>query len=186
MPIGAPVGNARLSVVDEDGRSLEDPGAYGELVVEGDCVTPGYWRREDEPAAEGHRRGRHATGDIVSREDDLFVYRGRKDRMVKLSGYRVELGEIEAAVLRHEDITDTAVVVAGEGAAARVALYYTLRDGARRPNLIELKRHCSRLLPKYMLPQVATCLEELPRNPNGKTDYRRLGAGLAAPVTAGQ
>jgi len=186
VPIGAPVGDARLSIVDEDGRPLEDPEACGQLIVEGDCVTPGYWRRENEPAAEGHRRGRHATGDIVSREDGLLVYRGREDRMVKLSGYRVELGEIEAAVLRHEDITDTAVVVDGEGSAARVTLYYTLRDGAHRPNLIELKRHCSRLLPRYMLPQVATCLEELPRNANGKTDYRRLGAGLAAPATAGQ
>lgn len=177
VPIGAAVGNARLSIVDDDGRILTEPGASGELIVEGDCVTPGYWRRESEPAAYGHRRSRHATGDIVSIEDGLLVYRGRKDRMVKLSGYRIELGEIEAAVLRHDDITDAAVVVSGAGGDARIALYYTLRAGAARPGLIEIKRHCAGFLPKYMLPQVATCLPEMPRNANGKTDYRRLGTG---------
>jgi amino acid adenylation domain-containing protein len=179
VPIGVAVGNARLTVVDEDGRALADPDLYGELIVEGDCVTPGYWRREHEPAAESHRRGRHATGDIVSYENGLLVYHGRKDRMVKLSGYRVELGEIEAAVLGYADVTGAAVVVEGQGGGARLALYYTLRPGAPRPSLIELKRHCSALLPRYMLPQAATCLDELPRNANGKTDYRRLGTGQA-------
>lgn len=182
VPIGAAVGDARLSVVDGDGRVLEGPGAYGELVVEGSCVTPGYWRREAEPAAEGHRRGRHATGDLVGYEGDQLVYRGRKDRMVKLSGYRVELGEIEAAVQRHPDIADAAVVVTGSGGSARISLYYTLRAGAPRPGLIEIKRHCAAHLPKYMVPRAATLLDALPRNANGKTDYRRLGAERAEPA----
>lgn len=187
VPIGMAVGDARLTVVDEDGRPVEDAEAYGELVVEGDCVTPGYWRREHEPAAENHRRHRHPTGDIVGYEDGLLVYHGRKDRMVKLSGYRVELGEIEAAVLAHVDVTGAAIVVEGRETDARIALYYTLRPGAPRPSLIEIKRHCAKLLPRYMLPQTATCLDELPRNANGKTDYRRLGTGpggLAEPKPA--
>lgn len=182
VPIGAAVGNARLSVVDEDGRVLSGPDAYGELVVAGDCVTPGYWRRESEPAAEGHRLGRHATGDLVSYEGDQLIYRGRKDRMVKLSGYRVELGEIEAAVLRHPDIADAAIVVEGAGTTTRIALYYTVRDGAPKPGLMEIKRHCARHLPTYMLPQAATRLDAMPRNANGKTDYRRLGADRAEPA----
>lgn len=182
VPIGTPVPGARVSVVDGDGRDAEGPDVLGELVVEGDCVTPGYWRRELESKTAGHGEGRHATGDLVSLEGDSLVYRGRKDRMVKLSGYRVELGEIEAAVLRHPAVDAAAVVVSTRGTDARIALYYTLKSGARRPNLIEIKQHCAQHLPKYMLPQTATCLDELPHNANGKTDYHRLGGGSAEPV----
>nr|WP_225886509.1 amino acid adenylation domain-containing protein [Streptomyces canus] len=180
VPIGRPVTGARVSVVDEDGRVLDGPDAFGELVVEGDCVTPGYWRQEAQHAA-GHWKGSHATGDLVSYERGDLVYRGRKDRMVKLSGYRVELGEIEAAVLRHPEIAAAAVVIDAQSADRRIALYYTLRRGGSGPGLIEIKRHCARYLPRYMLPQTATRLEELPRNANGKTDYRRLcgAAGTA-------
>ncbi|MCF6521792.1 amino acid adenylation domain-containing protein [Streptomyces sp. JJ36] len=185
LPIGTAVTGARTRVVDETGATVDTPGALGELVVEGDCVTPGYWGREHEPMADEHRAHRHPTGDIVSVEDGLLVYRGRKDRMVKLNGYRLELGEIEAAALRHPDLEDVAVVVDGEGSDARLALYYTLRDGAPKPGLLKLKQHCARHLPKYMVPHTATCLPRMPRNANGKTDYRRLaetaGGAAAAP-----
>jgi len=175
VPIGTPINGASVAVLDEDDRPVAEPGAVGELVVSGDCVTPGYWRRESEPAALDHRQGRHRTGDLVNAEDGQLVYRGRKDRMVKLSGYRVELGEIEAAALRHRDIAAAAAITVGEGAATRLALYYTLRPGAPAPSLLAIKRHCALHLPPYMVPHLATRLEDLPRNGNGKTDYRRLG-----------
>ncbi|MFC5718662.1 D-alanine--poly(phosphoribitol) ligase [Streptomyces gamaensis] len=181
VPIGRPVPGACVSVVD-DGRAVELPGAVGELIVEGDCVTPGYWRRADEPAAALHCQGRHPTGDLVTYEDGLLVYRGRKDRMVKLHGYRVELGEIEAAVLRHPAIAEAAVLVAGGDGTAHIALYYTLRPGALRPGLVQIKQHCARLLPRYMLPRTATRLDELPHNANGKTDYRQLDRQTAHPT----
>ncbi|MEE1928876.1 amino acid adenylation domain-containing protein [Streptomyces sp. TRM 70351] len=175
VPIGGPISGVRLSVVDEEGREVEGPDAFGELIVEGDCVTPGYWGGDSEPAAVLHRQGRHATGDVVARENGLLVYRGRRDRMVKLAGYRVELGEVEHTALRHAALAEAAVVVEGEGTTARLVLFYTLRAGARKPNLLEIKRHCARHLPAYMLPEAATCLAALPRNANGKTDYQQLG-----------
>ncbi|MEV2255557.1 amino acid adenylation domain-containing protein [Streptomyces sp. NPDC050147] len=191
VPIGTPLPGAKVSVVDDAGRVLTGPDAFGELVVEGDCVTPGYWRRESEPAAAGHRQGRHATGDLVGLDDGALVYRGRKDRMVKLAGHRVELGEIEAAVLRHPGIAHAAVVVdsgtgtgTGSSDLSGVALYFTLSGSTPRPGLIELKRHCARYLPRYMVPRTATCLDELPRNANGKTDYQRLGGAAPASATA--
>ncbi|WP_207401242.1 amino acid adenylation domain-containing protein, partial [Actinomadura roseirufa] len=185
LPIGLPVGNARLTVVGDDGGPVDGPDAIGELVVEGDCVTPGYWRRETEPPAGRHRRNQHATGDLVSRDrDGLLVYRGRKDRMVKLSGYRVELGEIEAAVLLHPDVSDAAVLVAGEGSEARLVLFYAVRAGADAPSLLDVKRHCARYLPTYMVPHSATRLETLPRNANGKVDHGRLRGGPAAAPAA--
>ncbi|HZU57902.1 MAG TPA: amino acid adenylation domain-containing protein [Actinocrinis sp.] len=175
VPIGGPISGTRLLVLDEEDRPVTQPGALGELVVEGDCVTPGYWRREAEPAARDHRAGRHRTGDLVCFEEGRLLYRGRKDRMVKLSGYRVELGEIEAAALRHPDIAAAAVITVGEGAATRLALFYVLRPGAPAPSLLAIKRHCALHLPPYMVPHMATRLGDLPRNANGKTDYRRLG-----------
>ncbi|MFF9898111.1 amino acid adenylation domain-containing protein [Streptomyces longispororuber] len=183
VPIGTPLPGATVSVVDDSGRVVTGPDAFGELVVEGDCVTPGYWRRDAEPASAGHRQGRHATGDLVSREGADLVYRGRKDRMVKLAGHRVELGEIEAAVVRHPGIAQAAAVVAAShDGEPGVAVYYTLNGRTPRPGLIELKRHCARHLPRYMLPRTATCLDELPRNANGKTDYHRLGGAAPEPA----
>ncbi|RFS82292.1 D-alanine--poly(phosphoribitol) ligase [Actinomadura spongiicola] len=171
LPIGRAVGNARLIVVDENDEPLHDPDAIGELIVEGDCVTPGYWGREPDPSG----KARHATGDLVNRDaDGLLVYRGRKDRMVKVSGYRVELGEIEAVALRHPAIAEAAVLLEGDGADARLVLYHSVRDGADAPGLIEVKRHCARHLPTYMVPHAATRLEALPRNANGKVDLGRL------------
>ncbi|WP_051855266.1 D-alanine--poly(phosphoribitol) ligase [Streptomyces sp. NRRL B-1347] len=184
VPIGTPLPGADVSVVDAAGRVVTGPDACGELVVQGDCVTPGYWRRESEPASAGHRRGRHATGDLVSYDGASLVYRGRKDRMVKLAGYRVELGEIEAAVLRHPGVAQAAVVAETRDGEPAVALYFTLSGRTPRPNLIELKRHCAQHLPRYMLPRTATCLDELPHNANGKTDYHRLGGATPAPAPA--
>ncbi|MGX9226025.1 AMP-binding enzyme [Streptomyces albus] len=156
-------------MVAEDGGEITAEGVPGELVVAGDCVTPGYWRREHEPAAAHHRAGEHPTGDVVSIQDGLLVYHGRKDRMVKLNGYRLELGEIEAAALRHPGIQDAAVVVRGTGGDARLVLHYTLREGAAPPGLLALKQHCARHLPAYMVPHSAVRLERMPRNANGKT-----------------
>ncbi|UNS99803.1 amino acid adenylation domain-containing protein [Streptomyces tubbatahanensis] len=185
VPIGGPVTGAGLRVVDNHGALVSEPGVIGHLVVEGVCVTPGYWRRTADPATAFHCAGRHPTGDLVSYEEDgRLVYRGREDRMVKLSGYRIELGEIEAAAQHHPDIADAAVLLAGEGPQARLALYYTLCPGAPKPSLVQLKQHCARWLPVYMLPHTATCLDQLPRNANGKADYRRLANGTARPIAA--
>jgi L-proline---[L-prolyl-carrier protein] ligase len=186
LPIGTPVSGARVSVLDEEGHVVRGPGRVGELIVSGDCVTPGYWRREAESAAAGHPRGTHATGDLVSyREDGELVYHGRKDRMVKLSGYRIELGEVEAAALRHAGIAEAAAVVDTSGPAPRLALYYTPAPTAPRLSLIDVKRHCAGLLPGYMVPHLAVALSGLPRSRNGKTDYRRLAAGDLAPLPRG-
>ncbi|MFI8849561.1 D-alanine--poly(phosphoribitol) ligase [Streptomyces sp. NPDC053499] len=185
VPIGGPITGARLDVVDDYGAPVTEPGVIGHLIVGGACVTPGYWRRTTDPATAFHCAGQHPTGDLVSYEDDgLLVYRGREDRMVKVSGYRIELGEIEAAVQQHPDIADAAVLLTGEGPQARLVLYYTLHPGAPKPSLVRIKQHCARRLPTYMLPHSATCLDQLPRNANGKADYRRLAHGPAQSTAA--
>jgi len=117
----------------------------------------------------------------VSFEGDQLVYRGRKDRMTKISGYRVELGEIEAAVLRHPDVREAAVVLLTRMEATRIVVFCTTKGCDL--SLFDIKAHCSRLLPRYMVPHVLTRTPSLPRNANGKTDYTalaRLAGGHAA------
>jgi amino acid adenylation domain-containing protein len=177
VPIGGPITGARLRVVDDRGQALSE-GELGELVVEGPCVTPGYFRRPDDPNTENHRRNRHATGDIVGYEGHDLVYRGRKDRMVKVGGFRVELGEIEAALLRHEAIAEAAIVALDGDTGMRLVAFCS--PGG--PSLLEMKTHCGNLLPRYMIPHALVRMPALPKNANGKIDYVQLQAaarGLA-------
>ncbi|AOZ03885.1 hypothetical protein BKK81_22625 [Cupriavidus sp. USMAHM13] len=176
LPIGRPVSAAEVWLQDDCGKPLTAAGAIGEIWVRGACVTPGYWRRDDDPNTPNHRAGMHATGDYGELVDGSFVYRGRKDRMLKLNGYRVELGEIEAALARHPAVHEVAVLAhAGEeGAAPGLHAWYVTRPGEEAVPVLELKRFCADLLPRYMIPNRMIRIDALPRTPNGKADYRRL------------
>jgi acyl-CoA synthetase (AMP-forming)/AMP-acid ligase II len=145
-------------------------------VVEGPCVTPGYFRRPHDPNTENHRRNRHATGDIVGYEGADLVYRGRKDRMVKVGGFRVELGEIEAALLRHEAVGEAAVLALDGDTGTRLVAFCSPGE----VTLLDLKTHCGNLLPRYMIPHSLVRMPSLPKNPNGKIDYVQLKAALRA------
>jgi len=127
----------------------------GELVVSGPGVMAGYWPPQG-------RARTHATGDYVSLGPEGFRFHGRRDRMVKLRGHRVELGEVEHALAPH--VSEVAVIVDGEVLRA----YYV---GDARP--ARLKATLSRALPAYMLPELER-RDALPRTPNGKVDLRAL------------
>ncbi len=175
VPIGRAITGARLQVVDDRGQPLP-PGELGELVVEGPCVTPGYFRRPHDPNADNHRKNRHATGDIVGYEGSELVYRGRKDRMVKVGGFRVELGEIEAALLRHEAVEEAAVVAVDGDAGTRLVAFCSPGSADTGPSLVDIKTHCGGLLPRYMIPHALVRMAALPKNGNGKIDYVQLQA----------
>jgi acyl-coenzyme A synthetase/AMP-(fatty) acid ligase len=119
----------------------------------------------------------YRTGDIVVEgADGNYTYRGRRDRMVKRRGYRVELGEIEAGLYRHAQIKEAAVVASpDEEAGVRIKAFLSCR-GAKRPSLIELKRFCSENLPLYMIPDEFAWCEALPKTSTDKIDYQRLKA----------
>ena len=94
--------------------------------------------------------------------------------MVKRRGYRVELGEIEAALYRHPSIKEAAVVATpDEEAGVKITAFLSSRDG-KRVSLIELKRLCSEHLPLYMIPDAFAWHETLPKTSTDKTDYQRL------------
>ncbi|MFF6522178.1 hypothetical protein ACET4T_00280 [Pseudomonas aeruginosa] len=120
--------------------------------------------------------GSYRTGDLVRQLDDgNYEYLGRRDDMLKVRGYRIERGEVEAALLAHPRVREAAVIVAGGGMDAALWAFLVPSDG-EAVSLIELKRHCAERLPRYMIVDRAKTLAELPRNANGKVDRFKLKA----------
>jgi acyl-coenzyme A synthetase/AMP-(fatty) acid ligase len=159
-PIGSACPYARCSLIDEEGRLIEGPGA-GELVVEGPTTVGG---------------GPFATRDRVERgADGLFYFRGRIDRMVKIRGYRVEPGEVEAVLGGHPAVRQAAVVVHEDARLGKtLRAFMEIRSDAPPPAERDLRIFLAERLPSYMVPERVTALPELPRTPTGKIDYRAL------------
>lgn len=166
IPIGRACSGDKVWSVRPDGTRAR-PGEEGELVVDGPTVMLGYWGAEPQ-AGRPYR-----TGDLVVLRNDAFHYVGRRDGMVKLRGYRVELGEVEAVLHTCPGVEDAAVAVAGSGLEARLVAFVVARE---RPDLLAVKRHCAALLPRHMIVDEVCYLAELPRTGNGKTDRRALVA----------
>jgi L-proline---[L-prolyl-carrier protein] ligase len=172
VPIGRACSGDRIWAVRDDGVPAR-PGEEGELVVEGPTVMLGYW---GQPRQGGLP---YRTGDrVILLDSGDYHYLGRRDGMVKVRGYRVEIGEIEAALQAHPDIADVAVALAGTGMDAKIVAY-VVAAGASSPGLLELKRHCAAILPRHMIIDAVRCVTELPRTGTGKLDRRTVGSGLA-------
>jgi amino acid adenylation domain-containing protein len=178
-PIGRTCENLESRVVDSEG-SVVAAGSEGELCIAGDNVMQGYWNLPEQTAhaflhdtAAGQRW--YKTGDIVAEDKDgNFRYLGRRDRMVKKRGHRVELGEIETCLHRHASIREAAVVaLLDEQAGMKIKAHLSVREGERM-SLISLKTFCSKHLPLYMIPDEFAFHDNLPRTSTGKIDLQRL------------
>lgn len=167
VPIGRACSGDEVWAVKDDGRAVK-AGEEGELLVSGPSVMLGYWGHPPQGDAP------YATGDIVRlTEDGNYTYVGRRDRMVKLRGYRIELDAIKVALESHPDVKEAAVFVKGSGIDACLAACIVCA-GARRPSLLALKRYCAERLPRCMIVDELRFLDEMPRTTNGKIDYLRL------------
>ena len=177
-PIGHVCSHLRARVLDESGVDLA-PGAEGELCIAGPGVMGGYWARPEQ-TAKGFWRADdglawYRTGDIVvESEGGCFIYRGRRDRMVKRRGYRVELGEIEAALYTHAKIKEAAVLAFADNDAGVRIVAFVVSHEVKPPSLIELKRFCSENMPLYMIPDRFSWQPVLPKTSTDKVDYQRL------------
>jgi amino acid adenylation domain-containing protein/non-ribosomal peptide synthase protein (TIGR01720 family) len=182
IPIGRPITDTQVYVLDKDLQPVP-VGVLGELYIAGTAVARGYFRRGGLTAAHfvanpfgapGSRM--YATGDRVRyRADGTLQYQGRTDRQVKVRGFRIESGEVEAALLRHPALRAAAVVVRDTGERLLVA-YLVAAQGAVVPDSDTLYDFLKRSLPEYMVPNRFVVLEQLPLTRNGKLDDERLPA----------
>jgi len=181
VPIGRAFPAVSVTVVD-DGLQPGEAGKSGELCIQGPQTALGYWKNEPltkdrfvalpwAPSREDNRWYR--TGDRARQnENGDFVFVGRVDNQVKILGYRVELGDIEASLQRHGN-TEFAVAVpirAEEGNAVGVVACLADSDASED----EIIAGCRKELPEYMVPKRVFYFDHMPLNVNGKVDRRRL------------
>ncbi len=190
IPIGTPIGETSLHVLDEAGNEVA-PGDTGELYIGGNGVARGYLNRPELTAERFVAGGtRYRTGDLVHwLPDGNLAFVGRVDGQVKIRGYRIETGEIDI-VLRALPGVAAAAVIAREDAPGdkRLVAYYVSHDAEVTAR--GLRDALALTLPEYMLPVAWMRLDTLPVNDNGKLDRRALPAPnsarpeLAAPFVA--
>jgi amino acid adenylation domain-containing protein len=200
-PIGRPIRNARIYILDE--RLEPVPvGVAGEMYIGGVGVGRGYLKRaeltaerfvpdpyiEDEDKDNGKSQGgarMYRTGDLGRwRTDGVIEFLGRNDYQVKVRGFRIELGEIEAQLMEHAAVQEAVVIARGDvGGDQRLVAYYTTKEdkagkvsseGDETIRVEELRTHLAASLPEYMVPAAYVRMEKMPLTSNGKVDRKAL------------
>ncbi|MGJ8615504.1 MAG: non-ribosomal peptide synthetase [Sulfitobacter sp.] len=186
VPIGRPLGHARAWVLSADG-ALAPEGAEGELFISGPAVAKGYINDPDRTAQSFSTAvfdadiGRvYATGDRVIWRRGLLHYLGRMDRQIKLRGFRIEPGQIEAALESHDAIKRVYADVLTQGSGQpQLVAWYSAVDGTDLPSSEVVKDWAAETLPPQMRP-IPVAVTEWPQTPGGKIDLARLPRPSAA------
>ncbi|MBC8030245.1 MAG: amino acid adenylation domain-containing protein [Pyrinomonadaceae bacterium] len=184
VPIGRPVGNTQLHVLNERLEPVEK-GVTGELYIGGDGVALGYLRRReltderfipDPHSKNGHSR-LYRTGDLARFNDaGILEYLGRIDSQVKIKGFRIELGEVETILNQHPGVRECAVLASEDATGEKRLIAYVVRDPQHRGEMDELRKFMKAKVPDYMVPTSFVNLESLPLTKNGKVDRQALPA----------
>ncbi|MER5618330.1 amino acid adenylation domain-containing protein [Streptomyces sp. NPDC002215] len=198
VPIGRPVANAKVFVVDRHSRPVP-VGVPGEMWISCPGLARGYLGRPELTAEkftvvtlDGTPRRVYRTGDLAKwHPDGHLEFIGRGDNQIKLRGYRIEPGEIEAALLTHPSVTLATVLLREDIPGDPRLVAYVVADPPVETSA--LRAHLRRELPDYMIPAAFVPLDRIPLTPNGKTDRRalpapasdrsELGAAYTAPRT---
>lgn len=183
--IGKAVPNTEILVVDRDGKPCT-PWEVGELVHRGPTVAAGYWGKPEltdqvfrphpwMPPELLHRETVCYSGDLVKTDDEGFLYYvGRKDSMIKSSGFRISPTEVEEVLLQIGTVLEAAVIGVPDDLVGQHIKAFVVSSDPDSPNGQAISRHCSDKLPRHMVPKEVEFLEELPKTPNGKVDYSAL------------
>ncbi|WP_407873315.1 non-ribosomal peptide synthase/polyketide synthase [Paenibacillus melissococcoides] len=193
VPIGRPLQNVRLYVVEPQYGKLQPVGVYGELFIGGAGVGRGYVNRprlsEERFISSSFMEGErlYKTGDLVRwLPDGSLEFAGRNDHQVKIRGYRIELGEIEQHLAELEGVAESAVVACELKQGELELCAYVV--ASKETEISSLRKALSARLPGFMVPSRFVQVEELPLTPNGKVDRRALpkpsGSEAAAGYTA--
>lgn len=188
VPVGYPVEDVEILLLDPQGR---DVGFHqiGEIAVKSRYLSPGYWKKPDLtrakflPGPSGGGERVYLTGDLGRMlPDGCLIHLGREDFQVKLRGQRVEVGEIELALLALDTIKEAVVVAREDHLGDPRLVAYVVPHRWPAPSLTAFRRALAETLPDYMIPAAFVLLDVLPLTPNGKVDRRALPApGRARP-----
>lgn len=186
-PVGIPLPGTQAHVVDGAGRPVP-VGVPGELLIGGNNLARGYHRRDELTASAfvpDHIGGRpgarlYRTGDIVRRlPDGSLAFLGRRDDQIKIRGFRVALGEIEAALTGHDGVREAVVLVREDTPGDRRVVAYVAPHAPEGFRTEDLDRHLRARLSPHMVPQAVVVLDALPLSPHGKVDRGALPAPAA-------
>ena len=183
VPIGKQCENIEAFAVTKEGTIVTKPGEEGELMARGMCVAQGYWGDEDKTNKvfvknpfEVHFEDRmYKTGDLVTLDENgNYIFKGRIDHMIKSRGYRIEIGEIEAAIYGNEMIKEAAVIAIPDDLITnRIKAIVVLKEGIEM-DAAGLRTYCAEKIPKYMVPESVEFREKLPKTSTGKVNKPQL------------
>jgi amino acid adenylation domain-containing protein len=191
VPCGAPAQDMKIYLLDDDGKESR-PGETGEIAVKSRYLALGYWNRPELtranflPDPEGSEERVYLTGDLGRMlPDGRLLHLGRKDFQFKIRGYRVEAGEVEAALLSLDNVKEALAVardadenpkskIQNPKSAGKRLIAYLVPRKAPPPTVTALRRALAEKLPDYMIPSTFVVLDALPLTPNGKVDRRAL------------
>lgn len=180
IPGGYPVSDAAVRLLDDNDQRV-DNGEIGEISVRSPYNTLGYWRQPDltriafisDP--DGSDMRVYRTGDVGRLDvDGCLFHLGRKDFQIKIRGYRVDVGEVETALLRCEGVKEAVVVSWEDTAGDKRLIAYIVPTRLRVPGVTELRAFLGREMPDYMVPSIFIKIDGIPLTATGKVDRRGL------------
>jgi amino acid adenylation domain-containing protein len=183
IPIGKSCGNMEVFALNDEGKLITEIGVEGELFARGSCVAQGYWDDSAKtaknfvwnPIQKNYFEKAYRTGDIVTLDaNGDFLYKGRKDHMIKSRGYRIEIGEIESALYNNPEIKEAAVIpIPDDVIGHRIKSFIVCNDG-NEIDLSELRMYLGKKIPQYMIPDEIEFCSSLPKTSTGKVDKTGL------------
>jgi len=183
LPLGKPKPGTQVFIVNEEGKEAAE-GELGEIIIVGDTVSPGYFKRPDltsksffEKEVDGVKMRAYRTGDEGYIKNEMLFYCGRIDLQIKLHGYRIELGDIENNFLKLPNVKNAVVIPIVKNDMIQDLAAFIVMEQMSESNLkegIKLKKALAKLLPAYMVPKKIIFKDSIPMTNNGKINRKAL------------